>query len=346
MSFQSPERLRTMSQPEKFGNVLPLFDQPRLDSLMDLIATNGTDSRMRQKLNGIMATDNTYIPLGPIDPFSLPEYYENPEANTALTSLMGSDGNTAVDLGIRWRMYGDPADAAAVARILLPWTTIQTLVNNGASRLVWSDKWTLFIQAAQLIDGSPAYTTSLRNAFRSMVQKGLVLSTAPVQTANRASWGVSHDIAAGAFLKDRALFDYGIKRWRELFEHDVKNNIPIEEITRESNGLHYCNFLLDAMTQAAEIARFNGEWLYDIQGSDGSTFKGLWDTVSGWTARPESYPYWANSSTVRIRFHVDPLHILWPNEDSAFLIGKYTTTQDNVGYRQGMLAYRYRPLYD
>ncbi len=345
MSLMTPERVRTVSQPDKFGVSMPLFNTERLATLADMITNGELDARMTQKWNDILAIDNTYVPKGPIDPFNIPPYYDDPVANNALTVIIRDDGITAVDLGIRYRMLGNEDDAAAVARIIEPWTTIQTFVNLSESRLTWSYKWTLFMQAAQLIEGSAAYTPTLKTTMETFTLAHMDMSTAYVQTENRAMWGCVLEVSAGAFLNDRAMFDKGIARWRELFESDVQGNIPVREILRGEQGLHYCNFMLNALAQTAEIARFNGEWLYDYVTADGSTFKGVWENVARWTATPSLYPYWAGSSTIRIQAHVDILHALWPTVDSQYLIDTYTTTQDTFGFRQGILAYRNRPLW-
>lgn len=334
---------RTLSMRHKFGNSIPLFNEQRVAALADKIS-KGLSGRLLQKWNGILAVDNTILPTGPLDPWSFPGHYEDPDGNAAKLAIFRADALPAVDLGVRWKILGDVKDAEAVVRLLTPWTTINTIVNNGNSRLPLCDGWPMFIQAAQLISDSPAYTPSFKNAMENLIARGLSYTTAYIQTENRAVWGCMYDVSAGAFLGDRKVFDRAIARWRELFEHDVKGNIPVGEILREANGLYYCNFLLNAMTQTAEIARVNGEWLYDFKTSDGSTYKGLWETVAGWTANPETYPYWP-SNTIRIQAHVDPLHALWPNSDSQSLIDRFTTTQDYIGYRQGMLAYRDLPLW-
>ena len=345
MSFLSPLELRKQAMPNLFPSQQPVFNEDRLDGLRKMITENTLDSRTRQRWNGILSVDNTYIPVGPIDPFDMPSYYDDPEASQELTDIIKEDVTRAVDLGIRWKILGNPLDALAVARILTPWTTIQTLVRDSDSRLIWSNRWPLFIQAAQLISDSVDYTPALKTAMEDMTLRGLALSTARHQTENRAAWGIVLEMASAGFLNDRELMDRAIYSWRELFETDIRNNIPVGEIQRDSNGLHYCNFWLNAMTQAAELARFNGEWLYDFKARDGSTLKGVWETVARWTAYPEEYPYWLISGTTRIQAHVDPLHALWPNADSQKLIDTYTTTQDWFGYRNGMLAYRSRPLY-
>lgn len=346
MSFLSPVDARKLADRSKFGNPLPLFTSQRTGSLLELLESGSLDSRAQAKWNSILLVSNGYTPLGPIDPWDIPSHYSEPEENDAVMAIVESDGKAAVDLALRWRLLGDPADADAVADILSAWVTLSGFNNNGESRLPWCNHWPMFIEAAQLIDGSDAYTPSLKTGMENVTEWGLQYTTAYIQTANRAVWGCMYNVTAGAFLGDRSVFDKAIHRWRELFDHDVAGNIPIEEITRGRNGLFYCNFLLNAMTQTAEIARFNGEWLYDYKTPDGSTYKGLWETVASWTAHPETYPYWPGSGTPRIQAHVDPLHALWPNDDSQLLIDTYTTTQDYYGYRQGILAYRYRPLWD
>lgn len=344
MSFVSAENARTLTMPWKFANNIPMYNYGRVQTLKDMVAA-GLTGRLLQKWNGILAVDNTYQPVGPLDPWTVPGIYDDPVGNAAAMAIVRGDCERAVDLGVRWKVLGDPADAAAVRRILTPWTTIQNISTDGDSRLTWSYSWPMFIEAAYLIMDSPSWDASFATAMKNMTRFGLDYSSMDVQTENRAVWGCFLNIVSGAFLNDRAVFDRSIERWKELFEANVKNNIPVSEIDRDENSLYYCNFLLNAMTQFAEIARFNGEWLYDHVTNDGSTMYGLWLNVSRWTAQPETFTYWPNSQTIRIQAHVDPLHALWPNDDSQFLIDTYTTTQDYFGFRQGMLAYRNRPLY-
>lgn len=344
MSFFSPETVRTQSMRYKFANSLPLFNQGRVSTLKAMIDSGTLSDKMQSKWNAILLVSNEYNPVGPINPWDFPPYYDNPAASEALTALIRSDAERAVDLGVRYRVLGDELDAEAVVRILSVWTGI-TIANDGDSRLTWSNKWPMFIQAAQLVSDSAAYTPAFKTAMEDQTRYGLSYSSAFNQTENRAAWGLVLNIASAGYLNDRELFDRTIERWRELFDHDIVDNIPLGETLRGSNGLYYCNFWLNAMTQAAELARFYGEWLYDYRSPNGSTFKGVWEKLAGWTANPETFTYWPGSSTVRIQAHVDPLHALWPNADSLALITKYTTTQDYYGFRQGLLAYRNRPLY-
>ncbi|MEQ6898707.1 alginate lyase family protein, partial [Microbacterium sp. KR10-403] len=219
------------------------------------------------------------------------------------------------------------------------------ITDDGESRLNWSNKWPMFLQAAMLVRDSDAYTEEFDTAMRAMTVTGLNYSTAYKQTENRAMWGVVLNLASGAFLGDRAVFDKALFRWSDLMATCIAGNVPVSEIDRGSNSLYYCNFYLNAATQAAEIARFSGEWLYDWTGPDGSTFRETWQKVAYWTAHPEAFPYWQPTGTPRIQAHVDPLHALWPTDDSQLLIDTYTTTQDYFGFRQGILAYRGRPLF-
>lgn len=341
--FMTAERVRQVSQPAKFGTSMPLFNTGRVETLRQMI-TAGLTGRMAQKWDDILTVDNTYEPIGPLDPWEFPSYYDNPAASEALRDFVRADADRAVDLGVRWRVLGDPADADAVARILTPWASV-TIGSGGDTRLTMAYRFPQFIQAAQLISDSASYTPSIKDAMEGLATRGLEASPAYTQTANRASWGVMYNMTAAAFIKDRPTMLRAIARWRELFDSDIAANVPVHEITRESNGLYYCNFLLNAMTQAAEIARFNGEWLYDYRSPDGSSFRALWEKVARWTAHPQEYPYWPGSTTPRIQAHVDPLHALWPTGDSQLLIDTYTTTQDFIGYRQGILAYRDRPLW-
>lgn len=342
MVVMTADRVRRMSHPSKFAQDVPLFNTGRVESLQDMI-DDGLPARMQTAWNDVLAVPDDYMLQGPLE-WTVPYYYEDPVASAAITGVISADACAAVDLALRWRVLGDTAAAARAAFILDAWSTV-TIGSGGDTGLVWSNKWTLFIQAAQLLEGSAAYTPAIKAAMEAKTDEGFGKSSAYTQTENRAMWGVVYEIAASGFLDRRTVMLRAIDRWRELFEHDITNNIPLGEVRREGNGLYYSNFLLNAMTQAAELARFNGEWLYDFKTSDGSTYRGLWEKIARWTAVPSEYPYWPGSSTTRIQAHVYPLHELWPSSYSTFLVENFTNTQDHHGFRQAILAYMGRPLW-
>lgn len=353
MTLYLAEDIRELSLPQKFGGEW-FLTKGRLESLQAMIAA-GLTGEMANTWDAILTVSNSAPAVGPLDPFDTPPFYDDGEGAESAIAIIRADLERAVDLAIRWKVLGDPADAAAVVTILTPWTTIGTFNVTNNERLNWANKWTLALQAAMLIRDSAAYTGPFDTAMKAVSLSTLNLyQPAFTMTDNRNMWGVAYQMAVGAFNGDRAIFDSAVWAWRDSMNTSLVNNILVHEVRREGStqgngttGLYYSNFYLAAAVTAAEIARFNGEWLYDYITPDGSTLRGCWERVAFWTANPARFPYNSSgrpSTTVRILNHVDPLHALWPNESSQYLIDTYAYTQDYRGLRAGVLAYRDRPL--
>jgi hypothetical protein len=365
MTFVTAEHARTLSRPQKFGSPV-FFTAGRVGTLREMLGLPDargmvatSDARVNYEWNmRVMAHPLDYEPLGPLDPWHIDEHYD-PEgsSNAEQLAIVNGDGEAAVDLAVRWLVLDDEAAGAAAIRILEAWSTIGSFDTNAGSALNWENKWPMFLQAASMMRDHEAYTPTLHAALQTVTSLGLELSGAYTNDNNWAAWGVVLEIASAGILEDRARMDMACRRWRTLFDLAVVDNIPVDEIYREggdqgdgSSGLWYSNFLVDGLTVAAEWARFYGEWLYDYTGSDGSTFKGLYENVRHWTRYPEDYPYNSSpdpSMTVRIMAHDEILHALWPHEESQWLLDNFLTgsVRDNYGMRQFVLAYRDRPLY-
>lgn len=354
MILLTAEQARTVSQPDKFGGPI-IFTPGRTATLRQLIQA-GLPPRMLSRWQAVLQRDNNIQPSGPLDPWYFPSHYNDPEGSEAAIAVVRRDSEPAADLAIRWRVLRDPADAEAVVRLLTPWTTIQVFETSNNEVLNWANKFPLFIQAALLVQDSPAYTPAFHTAMQAVVRRGTdLLRGAFALDGNRGGWGVMCEMMAAVLLDDRPRFDRACYRWRTVMDDSLVDSVPVHEVYRQaetqgdgSTGLHYCNFFMDAMVQAAEIARFNGEWLYDYTTPDGSNLHDLWEMVSYWTANPAEYPYNTSgtpSITNRIRGYHDVLHALWPNDSSATLIESYDVSQDYYGFRGSLLAYRGRPLY-
>lgn len=353
MTLGRVEDIRTRSLPQKLGGEI-FLTAGRTATLQEMIAA-GLPTRMAEKWNAILTVSNTAPGVGPLDPFETPAFYEDEDGANDAIAIIRADLERAVDLAIRWKVLGDPADAFAVAALLGPWTLIKTFNVTNNERLNWANKWTMGIQAAMLIRDSPAYTRPFELAMRDVSVATLALYQ-PVFTMsdNRNMWGTAYQMAVAALTADRALLNSAIKGWRYSLDTSLVDDVLVHEVYRQgstqgngSSGLHYANYYMAAAVTAAEIARFSGEWLYDYVTPDGSTLQGCWDLVAYWSANPALFPYNTSgvpSTTTRIYQHVDPLHALWPNVSSQFLIDTYTTTQDYHGFRGGILAYRDRPL--
>lgn len=365
MALLTADKARTLSMPYKFGS-LPFFTPDRVKSLRNILgeldngglANTGNASIDYEWNTRVMSHSYNYLPLGPIDPWDISGSYDDPENSDTQAAIYEGDANTAVEMAIRWLTLNDARAGAVTVRILEAWSTLSTFVVQSASGLVWSNHWPVYLQAAMMVRNHPAYTVNLELALRDVTERGKVLSQAYTNDENRGAWGVCHDIAVSVFLADRAGFDRAIQRWRSVVDGALVNNVPIHEVYREGSisngngktGLWYSNFLVYALTAAAEWARFSGEWLYDYVTPDGSSFKGLYENVRTWSNHPETFIYNTSGTPQgypgRRLMHDDVLYALWPSQDGAEILARYPngSSRDTFGMRQHVLVYRNRPL--
>lgn len=367
MSFATILDARKVSQPELFGTT-PFWNPGRLATLKELLGplsptgeTSNGIPRVIVEWRRVLRASSMHIPAGPINPFIIPSTYGDPEGEKAALKIVDTDMDAAPDLALRWLVMGDTAAAYGAVRIIQAWTNItEWQPGVGAtSMLVWSDRIPKLIQAAMMLENFDGFTTAMNDAFKDTIQRSINAGyrASLFYTNNVGMWGTVFDIAAGVYLKDRALFMNGIRRWRSLFDDNIENNVPIHEVYRQENsqgdgsyGLWYSNFTVYALTIAAEWARYGGEWLYDYKGKDGSTFRGLVELVRYWTRNPALFPYNSSgtpSRTVRTLPSDEITHALWPNEDSQWLLDNYPdgSDRDSIGVRGAVLIYRNRPLY-
>ncbi len=378
---------RTLSDRSQFG-ATPFLSPERIAILRQMYADDqnpnsgySMPTRIRAKWNEMMAATADTI-NGPPSPWSVPAHYSNPNDDT-LTGV-NDDIKNMVGLAMRWRILDDAGAAAGAAAFLNAYADIAFLNEYpdrvDDSRLTWGDRWPCFIQAALYIQDNPTYyTQSLKNRLRTTTLRGLRLSEAynARRMNNWSAWGLVLEFASATFLNDRARFDLAVAEWRSHIDHALKPqlglngtkngvmipNIPYLEVYRQENrqgdgtfGLHYAQFYTNALTQAAEWARFGGVWLYDYTSTNGSTFYGLWQNVANWLVNPGDYPFNTSGtplSIVRIAAFVDILHSLWPevlytiqSETDSYgypkLLSERTVTQDYLGFYGSILSYRPR----
>lgn len=368
MSFMTAEVARTKADASKFGSV-PFFSPGRVATLLHLLgdlAPDGTSAtapaRVRHEWNQrVIAADANHAPTGPITPsWHVPDTYDDPTGQAAVLNLIKGDFDTAADLAIRWKVLGDEDAAEGCVRILTAWSAQvipASKPSTATGPLVWCNRWPVMIQAAMLVKDYAGYTTALDTALKDVTRAGRRLGLAYTNGNNTAVWGVVYEIAAAVFLADRAMFDRAIRRWYALFDLGIRGNVPVDEVYRQgggygngSDGLWYSNFTLYAYTVAAEWARFNGAWLYDYRGADGSTFRGFAELVRSWTFNPGSFPFNSSgtpSTTSRSLPHDEILHALWPSTESQSILDRFPSgnDRDSTGVRGAVLAYRDRPLY-
>lgn len=345
--------VQRMRRPEKLGSP-PLLSPARAAKVNQLRADNAT-------VGSAYATLLSEYPLsrppeGPINPFTIPNIYTDPDASGIAVRKIRYDGVAALNFAIRYYLNRDEVAAQSSRNQIAPWLTVTGFDAPAGSdtRLAWSDTWPFFIAAAMLIRDSAAWTDQDHAALKALTQLSLDQGiTTRGYPSNQGAWGVVLDFAAAALFADQARMDRAVMDWRTCFNTYVQNNVPVHEVYRQggtqgngSSGLFYSNFLLVALTFAAEWARANGVWLYNHTAPDGSTLRGLFENVAGWTRNPATFTYNTSgtvSTMTEIHGHYEILNTLWPNPDAQWLLANVPTV-DRYGFRYLNLTHHGQPL--
>jgi len=379
MSVFTIDTARKASMPYKFG-ARGLWHPDRMSALRGMIAAGTLTDRMAVKWANIMSRPASYTIAGPPDEWYVPGFYVDPDAAEILHAKVRADGTAAVDYALRYAILGNEADAEQAAAILTAYSTITDYVDADDSPLSWHRRWLLFVQAARMLEGSAAYTSTIEDDFKAATLLGLnSLSRIYRRHNNWGTVGIASEIALSSFFGDREWFDRMIRTWYLHFDSSIKsgielggeirNNIPIHEIFREGNtqgngshGLVYTNMTLAALAMGAEYARLNGEWLFDHESRDGSSLRGLYEQTAFWCRYPTPENLWFNTSNQHPEssyyntgygitygfpwFYI--LGALWPTEDVHYLQAEYPLTQSQDVYtlRHADLLYGAQPLVD
>jgi hypothetical protein len=297
--------VRKISAPYKFEDG-KLFDAPRIAFLGDAIENDTLRHQVGLKWDSVLALPDEWVVEGAVDPWDIPAHYgPGGAAAGIITSAVHADSKACAGYAYRYSVLGDEDDALRAAAILAEYAAVGSFVDGNDSSLKWHDSWSPLVQAAMMIQNSPAHTPTLEANFKSTLT--LALNTlepiAYTRTNNWAAWGLAMEFAAASYLEDRARFDRAIRQWRVVFDSTVvsdflvenggpadgeyRNNVAHREVYRMggsqgngSYGLLYSAFHLDGMTIAAEYARLNGEWLFDHVSPDGSSLQGFWEEIA------------------------------------------------------------------
>lgn len=373
MTFLTAEQARVLSQPAMFGG--PLIHPARVQWLRDAIANGELTPRMQAKWDTVKSRPDSHTIVRAAAVWNIPENYgPDSDTNAELLAKFRADSEPAVDYAWRYLVNGNELDAQQVVKILREYSKTPGFATNAGSLLNWFDGWPLLIQAALMVRGSAAYTTTVRNEFQAVIR--LAFDTlepiAYTRPNNWAAWGLAMEMVGSMFLEDRPRMIRACTRWRQLFDLSIKsgielqgqirNNIAINEIYREGAtqgngafGLLYSNFHLAGMAVAAEYARINGEWLFDHVSPDGSTLRAWFEQQVAWTRTPTFEVLWFNTSdepqyagtkyyksgayTNRIVAYVDILGALWPNAVANSLM-ESTTSKESYNITQDYYGFR------
>ncbi len=261
----------------------------------------------------------------------VPGYYRDADGHRKAKEGLQDDANAAYLLALAFRMEGDERFARAAVRLLNAWPAgVKTTSTKDDSTLSFSYHFPAMLFAADLLKRWQGWPAAEQEAFRRFLrEKALPLNTMD-RPNNWGNWGLVLVMAAAAHLGDRALFEKGVARWKELVETQVAEDghLP-HEVTRNGgrSGLWYSNFSLMPQTIAAEIARVNGADLYDYRAPNGRTLRQAFERLAPWIRKPETFPYWkGNPKDLHGATYVSYFEILnarWPDADATALLEQH-----------------------
>lgn len=214
-------------------------------------------------------------------------------------------------LAIAYHMTADLTYATKAAAIVRSWyTNLQTIndTSDDQPQLDWSRWMPAMIWGADLLEGSPVWTSDDRQQFRSMLVNKVLIE------AQRAAERTNNWADAGNVLRITIALYTGlpneqtaaIASWKLKLDgvqangswvHGMLENGSLaDENNRGTSGLGYNQVALSSKTVFAEILRRNGDGsLYTYKTPRGVTLKNGWDFLASQVVSAEggicTWPY-------------------------------------------------------
>jgi Alginate lyase len=205
---------------------------------------------------------------------------------------MLQDGHAAYGSALRWIVSGNTAHANKARQILNAWAmNLKSITGDNQQLLEISWYTPRLAYAAEILKHVPGsdWSASDQTAFRDMVKKFFIPKLQSINTSssgvtrnNWAALGVNARMAWGVYLDDQALYDSGVKGYKDLvafyisdFGHDVLDGFTWETCRAggadgglSGGDLTHTSMGLAGLAAGAEIAKKQGINLYDFKGAD------------------------------------------------------------------------------
>ena len=323
---------RKRATPDRFGKAV-LISPARIARLQQALATNRQPNRAAYDARAFQAPSTKAPTL--INPWHVPNAYTDPTGHANARTALQNDANRAYQYGLLYRMTGNEAYALEAVKHIQAWSTITSFNKADDSTLAWCVHFPAFIFGADLVRPSAHFTSEIRAAFETLIRSSRTqMSTAYTHTNNWGAWGILFEASAAAYLKDRPMFDAVVARWKYFVRVALIGGVPFHEVRRQGGGqgngeggLWYTHYALMPLTYAAEVMRVNGEYVFDYVSPRGESLKRLWDLASKWSAQPSTFVYNTSGTPTAhnavLMGHIEMLHNLWPNADSAALLATH-----------------------
>jgi hypothetical protein len=224
----------------------------------------------------------------------------NPHADRADYEAAVAFGRDVRDLGLAYALTGEERYAKKAAALLEVWcvapeTRMTPRFPNMQSHIELSITMPDAIYGAAFLARWPGWPAEERAAVTQWV--GDFASEAQHWAApnNFDNWRVVVLAAAGAYLEDQAMLETAWARFRANIGTQMNDNGSLKfELTRV-DALTYSAYALNAMMQAAEIARHHGVDLYHFTLPDGRGLERCLDFHAPYLADPARWVAEGNS---------------------------------------------------
>jgi hypothetical protein len=211
--------------------------------------------------------------------------------STGSTDML-KDGLAAYGSALRWIVSGKTEHANKAKQILNAWAkNLKSITGDNQQYLEISWYTPRMAYAAEILKHVPGsgWSAGEQTAFGEMVKRFFIPKLQRIDTSsggvtrnNWAAYGVNARLAWGVYLDDQALYDSGVKGYKDLvtfyvskFGHNVLNGFTYEtcRLSNANGGLEGGDMTHTAMALAglaagAEIAKKQGINLYDFKGTD------------------------------------------------------------------------------
>jgi hypothetical protein len=206
------------------------------------------------------------------------------------------DATRAYGLSIAYAATGSEEYAVAARATIRAWVdkvqwTEDTCPDSGGchTSLVIGRVGAGFPFAADLIAGSPSWTSDDRAALQAWLRK-VLLPGASTRPNNWGDAGTFARVAIADYLDDDKAFDDAIGTWRSLLDLiEPDGRIP-EEVRRGTAGISYTQEALGYKIAVARIAERRGLNLWDAVGAKGGSLRAAIDRLAYYWTRPNEWP--------------------------------------------------------
>ena len=192
----------------------------------------------------------------------------NPQANRADYDASIAVGRDVRTLGLAYVLSGEERYAERAAYLINVWAVnsdsrMNPRFTNGQSRIELSITMPGLFYGADLISESSSWSNNDQRAFRSWANDFVDSGKAWTGENNFEAWRLVFVASGAAYTNDRSDLNYVYDRFKAIMpEHIGSEGQMVKELGR-TKSLMYSLYSLNAFTQIAEIARHNGENLYD-----------------------------------------------------------------------------------